>query len=64
MFMWIDFPKIKNYIIDSCELTGISNAIFEDSAIKALSSNCNGSTRQLNNFIDKCLLIYSQKKKI
>lgn len=62
MFMGIDFPEIKNYIIDRCELAGISNAIFEDSAIKALSSNCNGSTRQLNNLIDKCLLICSQKK--
>ncbi len=27
-----------------------------------LVANCNGSARQLNNLIDKCLLICSQKK--
>lgn len=62
MFDGIDFEEVKNYIIDRCGIAEISNSIFDDSAVKALVSNCNGSTRQLNNLIDKSLLICSQKK--
>ncbi len=51
-----------NYIIDRCNIAGISNSIFDDAAIKALATNCNGSTRQLNNLIDKCLFICCQKQ--
>lgn len=57
-----DFKEIKNYIIDRCAIAEISNSIFEDSAIKAIQANCGGSTRELNNLIDKCLLICSKKK--
>ena len=36
---------------------------FDENAIKALSSNCNGSTRYLNNLIDKALMICCNQKK-
>ena len=61
-FTGIDFEEIKNYIIDRCAIAEISNSIFEDSAITAIQANCGGSTRQLNNLIDKCLLICSKKQ--
>lgn len=61
-FEGIDFDEVKEYIFDRCQLAGISNTIFDDGAIKALSSNCNGSTRELNNLIEKSLLICAQKK--
>lgn len=61
-FEGIEYEEIKRYIFDRCEIAGISNTIFEDGAIKAISTNCNGSTRQLNNLVDKSLLICSQKK--
>ncbi len=61
-FEGIDIEETKKYIFDRCELAGISNTIFEDGAIRALFTNCNGSTRQLNNLIDKSLLICSQRK--
>ena len=58
----IEPEEVKEYIITRCEIAGISNTIFEDGAIKALSNNSNGSTRKLNNLIEKCLLLCSQKK--
>lgn len=61
-FMGLEFEEVKNYIIDRCSLAGISNEIFDEASIKALSSNCNGSTRFLNNLIDKSLMICANKK--
>lgn len=61
MFMGIEPNEVKNYIIDRCKIADISNEIFDESAIKALSSNCNGSTRVLNSLIDKSLLICANK---
>ena len=58
----IDYEEVKNYIMDRCAIAEISNSIFEDSAIKAIQANCGGSNRQLNNLIDKCLLICSKKQ--
>ena len=63
MFIGIDFEEVKQYIIDRCNLAEISNEIFDENAIKALSSNCNGSTRYLNNLIDKALMICCNQKK-
>lgn len=63
MFMGIDFGEVKEYIIDRCDIAGISNAIFDDNAIKSLANNCNGSTRYLNNLIDKSLMICCNQKK-
>ena len=54
--------EVKQYIIDRCNLAEISNEIFDENAIKALASNCNGSTRYLNNLIDKALMICCNQK--
>lgn len=63
MFMGIDFGEVKEYIINRCDIAGVSNAIFDDNAIKSLANNCNGSTRYLNNLIDKSLMICCNQKK-
>ncbi len=62
MFLGIDYQEVKEYIIDRCSIAGISNEIFDEKAIKTLASNCNGSTRHLNNLIDKCLMICCNQK--
>ncbi len=62
MFIGIEFEEVKKYIIDRCNKAEISNEIFDESAIKALASNCNGSTRYLNNLIDKSLMICCNQK--
>ena len=61
MFMGIEPNEVKNYIIDRCKIADIPSETFDESAIKALSSNCNGSTRVLNSLIDKSLLICANK---
>ena len=62
MYIGIDYEEVKQYIIDRCNLAEITNEIFDESAIKALASNCNGSTRYLNNLIDKALMICCNQK--
>lgn len=62
MFIGIDYEEVKQYILDRCNLAEISNEIFDESSIKALASNCNGSTRYLNNLIDKALMICCNQK--
>ena len=62
MYMGIEFEEVKKYIIDRCNLAEISSEIFDENAIKALASNCNGSTRYLNNLIDKSLMICCNQK--
>ena len=61
-FIGMDFSEVKQYIDDRCHLAGIPTETFDDGAIKALSSNCNGSTRVLNNLIDKSLMISANDK--
>ena len=62
MFMGIEPNEVKEYIIDRCKIASISNDIFDDNSITALASNCNGSTRYLNNLIDKSLMICANQK--
>ena len=61
-FIGIDFEEVKQYIIDRCNLAEIPNEIFDENSIKALATNCNGSTRYLNNLIDKALMICCNQK--
>ena len=56
-FIGMDFTEIKEYLYDRCNVACIPTETFDEGAIKALSSNCNGSTRVLNNLIDKSLMI-------
>lgn len=60
-FIGLDYDEVKSYILNRCEIAGISNTIFDDSAIRALANCCNGSTRVLNNLIDKCLFVCCKK---
>lgn len=62
MFNGIEPNEVKDYIIDRCKIAGISSEIFDENAIIALSSNCNSSTRNLNNLIDKSLMICSNRQ--
>ena len=62
MFMGIEPKEVKDYIIDRCKIAGISSKTFDENAITALSSNCNGSTRILNSLIDKSLMICANKQ--
>ena len=61
-FIGVDYDEVKEYIFDRCKICGISNEIFDDSSIKALASNCSGSTRVLNSLIDKSLMICCKKE--
>lgn len=56
-FIGLNPEEVKTYILSRCEVAGISNSTFDESAIKAITSNCNGSTRILNSLIEKCLFI-------
>lgn len=49
--------EVKEYIQTRLSIAGINENIFEDAALKAISSNCNGSVRKLNSLIKNCLLI-------
>ena len=62
MFIGINYEEVKEYVIDRCNLAEISNEIFDEGSIKALASNCNGSTRYLNNLIEKSLMICCNQK--
>lgn len=56
-FSGISSEEVKKYIINRLELCGVKNNIFEDGALEALSSCCNGSIRKLNNLVHKSLMI-------
>lgn len=60
-FLGIDATEVNKYLKDRLHLAGINENIFEEGAIKAIASNCNGSTRKLNSIIENCLMICEQK---
>ena len=53
--------EVKDYLQNRLKLSGVNENIFEEAAIKAIASNCNGSIRKLNALITNCLLICSNK---
>ena len=55
-FEGISKKEVKDYITSRFELCGVHSQIFNENAIEAISSCCNGSIRKLNSLIDKCLL--------
>ena len=61
-FIGMDFEEVKQYIADRCNIAGIPTETFDEGSIKALSSNCSGCTRVLNNLIDKSLMIAANKQ--
>lgn len=61
-FEGISKQEIENYIKSRLTLCGVHENIFNDNAIEAIYSCCNGSTRKLNSIVEKCLLIGAQSK--
>ena len=55
------FTEVEQYLKSRLQLAGLNDNMFEENAIKAISSNCNGSTRKLNRLIENSLLICEQK---
>ena len=60
-FTGIDATEVENYLKNRLQLAGLNDCMFEEGAIKAIASNCNGSTRKLNSIIENCLMICEQK---
>lgn len=56
-FNGLCLEEVKEYITTRLRLAGINENIFDEAALKAISSNCNGSVRKLNSLIKNCLLI-------
>lgn len=56
-FSGLCLEETKEYITTRLEIAGINQNIFEEVALKAIFSNCNGSIRKLNSLIKNCLLI-------
>ena len=57
----ISKEDVISYISSMLQLCGISSNIFNDNAIEAINSCCNGSIRTLNKVIENCLIIGYQK---
>lgn len=62
MFTGIDEKEVGEYLKSRLHLAGMNENMFEEGSIKAISSNCNGSTRKLNSIIENCLMICEQRK--
>ena len=60
-FVGIDVKEVNDYLKNRLHLAGMNENMFEEGAIKAISSICNGSTRKLNSIIENCLMICEQK---
>ena len=61
IFTGIDEKEVTDYLKDRLHLAGMNENMFEEPAIKAISSSCNGSTRKLNSIIENCLMICEQR---
>lgn len=57
----LDTNEVGDYLKNRLRLAGMNENMFEDGAVKAIASNCNGSTRKLNLIIENCLMICEQK---
>ncbi len=62
MFTGINEKEVEEYLKERLEIAGMNENMFESGAIKAISSNSNGSTRKLNSIIENCLMICEQRK--
>lgn len=60
-FIGLDVTEVEAYLKNRLHLAGMNDSMFEEGAIKAIASNCNGSTRKLNSLIQNCLMICEQK---
>lgn len=55
--------EAKDYVYSRLELAGAGRTLISESALNALYSCCNGSTRQLNSLMTKALMLGAQKEK-
>jgi type II secretory pathway predicted ATPase ExeA len=58
----LELTEVEDYLKNRLTIAGINENIIEEGAIKAIASNCNGSTRKLNSIMENCLMICEQKK--
>lgn len=59
-FRGLTESEALSYISDRMELAGSSSKIFDDNAMVAAYSSCNGSLRQLNSILTKALMLGAQ----
>lgn len=57
----LETKEVEDYLKNRLRLAGMNENMFEEGAITAIASNCNGSTRKLNSIIENCLMICEQK---
>ena len=62
-FSGIAKQEIQEYISSRLKLAGVAENIFNTNAIEGIYGCSNGSTRKLNNILEKCLTIAYQKDK-
>lgn len=60
-FVGLSEKEVEEYLRDRLKLAGMNENMFEEGAIKAISNNCNGSTRKLNSLIENSLMICEQR---
>ena len=60
-FVGLEVKEVEEYLNTRLRLAGLNENMFEEGAIKAIASNCNGSTRKLNSIIENCLMVCEQK---
>jgi len=53
----LDKEEMIKYVKDRLKLAGVNQDLFEKNALEAIFACINGSTRKLNNLIEKCLII-------
>jgi type II secretory pathway predicted ATPase ExeA len=62
-FEGISKDEMDSYIKTRLALCGVHESIFNENAIEAIYSCCNGSTRKINTIVEKCLFIGWQSNK-
>jgi len=62
-FSGITKLEIQEYITSRLKIAGVTEELFNANSIEAIYGCSNGSTRKLNNILDKCLTIAYQKDK-
>ena len=60
-FIGLGEKEVEEYLKNRLKIAGMNENMFEEGAIKAISNNCNGSTRKLNSLIENSLMICEQK---
>ena len=60
-FCGLNEKEVEEYLKSRLKIAGMNENMFEEGAIKAISSICNGSTRKLNSIIENCLMICEQR---